>query len=334
MKSFNECWFKDCHHMALLPIMNEFLGTVDDLVLNQVYFYTKSDFCGLELKRIDFRNIYEILENKGIECDIVDNEDLILILTQYLKKNTYAIIGVDNFYESIRKDYYHKKHQAHSLLINDIKYDKKTAIVLEQPAFFSINYQLYNLPFKELTSSYLNFIARKKDSNFFSKELSDICKYKNEIPNISIFSKKQYKNNNTVDIEKYFIKNLLLYQENIMKGIEYIQVYKRKLGKLIENIIEYREKEKEIIINTMTQIILGKNEELVAMRRIISIDLEKKYIDNQKQIVNNWSIIRNKVSKMFYRKQYNKQYIVNINELLQEIYIREKNNYNIIFKLE
>ena len=91
------------------------------------------------------------------------------------------------------------------------------------------------------------------------------------------------------------------------------------------------ENENEIFINSMTDIILGKKEELAAIRRILSCELEKKYIKNQNQIISNWSIIRNKFSRMIYRKQKNDQYIVDINNLLQNIYIREKDNYNIIF---
>lgn len=331
MNIFNECWFKDCHHMALLPIVKEFLGTFDDLILNQVYFYKEKEFGDLEIKRIDFRNIYEILEEKGIECHVFSTRDILSILKQYLDKDSYAIIGVDNFFESIRKDYYKKKHIAHSLLIKNLEYDEKKVVVLEQPTFFSTDYQLYELTFNELINAYLNFVDRKENSNFYVKKLSDICKFQDNIPNISIFSKKIFKKNNDDISKDIFLKEIFLYKENIFRGIEYIEVYREKIDLLVKKRIHMNENENEIFINSMTDIILGKKEELAAIRRILSCELEKKYIKNQNQIISNWSIIRNKFSRMIYRKQKNDQYIVDINNLLQNIYIREKDNYNIIF---
>lgn len=217
------------------------------------------------------------------------------------------------------------------MLIKNLEYDEKKVVVLEQPTFFSTDYQLYELTFNELINAYLNFVDRKENSNFYVKKLPDICKFQDNIPNISIFSKKNFKKNNDDISKDIFFKEIFLYKENIFRGIEYIEVYREKIDLLVKKRIHMNENENEIFINSMTDIILGKKEELAAIRRILSCELEKKYIKNQNQIISNWSIIRNKFSRMIYRKQKNDQYIVDINNLLQNIYIREKDNYNIIF---
>lgn len=147
MNIFSECWFKDCHHMALLPVVDELLGSYEYLLLNQIYYYEENDITGLNIKRIDFLNIYDKLELNGISCQVLYGKNVISILQENLENSAYAIIGVDNYYESIRDDYFMKQHVAHSLLITKMNYKEKIATVLEQSYFLDmiINFIKYYL---------------------------------------------------------------------------------------------------------------------------------------------------------------------------------------------
>lgn len=329
MNIFSECWFKDCHHMALLPVVDELLGSYEYLLLNQIYYYEENDITGLNIKRIDFLNIYDKLELNGISCQVLYGKNVISILQENLENSAYAIIGVDNYYESIRDDYFMKQHVAHSLLITKMNYKEKIATVLEQSYFFRYDYQFYQVLFDELRNSYLGFINNMNNENFFKKELSDICKYKNTIPQISIFRKDENVKSNIIKNRREFFGFLLSYKRQMSRGVYNVLHYSKQLKNIVEKAI-HDEEQREQIIKSMTEIILGKNEELVTMKRIFENGQDKKYLYNLKDIIYDWTIIRNKITKMIYNKKIQNNYFEIVEKLIHSIYVLEKDNYDFL----
>lgn len=87
------------------------------------------------------------------------------------------------------------------------------------------------------------------------------------------------------------------------RGVYNVLHYSKQLKNIVEKAI-HDEEQREQIIKSMTEIILGKNEELVTMKRIFENGQDKKYLYNLKDIIYDWTIIRNKITKMIYNKKY------------------------------
>lgn len=66
-------------------------------------------------------------------------------------------MGIDSYFETLRNDYYQKRHSGHSVLICGINEEEKIYKIIEQPFFFSLNYQIYDISLTEI----------KKDMNHF-----------------------------------------------------------------------------------------------------------------------------------------------------------------------
>lgn len=327
MKKYNEGWFKDCHHMALLHATSNLISEYDCLICNQVYYYVKDEQYGIQIERIDFFNVYDILPKFGIECEVQNESSLRDILERGVNKNTYIIAGIDNYYESIRRDFFLKKHVAHSMLISEVNYKKSEVTILEQPLFFSHDYQFYKISIEELIKSNLSFNERKNDPHFFLKKLPDICKYKGNLPEISILKKREEKRVKNIETKLCFMSKLLSYRKKVYCGIEYLNEFIEEIEAIIEKSIidiEFGEK----LIENLSAIIQGKTEELVAIKRVISMDVYPLYENNQKKIITNWSMIRNYISKMIYSKKI-KDY--KIQDLLANILSCEYKNFEVFY---
>ena len=157
IKPFRDIWFKDCFHMALIPPVIHNLGNADCLIFNHIWRYGYEDNSLLgHLK--EFGNVYEILNSKGIKCIPLTNheEDISGFVIDKLNNNNFVIVGVDNYYERIRKDFYNIKHSGHSILING--YDEsKSFFAIEQPFFYSYEYDICNVDVEDLKKAYLSY---------------------------------------------------------------------------------------------------------------------------------------------------------------------------------
>lgn len=325
MKNFSECWFKDCYHMALLPIVNEYLGNYDCLLFNQVYYYYIDDNV-IKLKRIDFTNVYTLLKKHGITCQNFNEENIINTIIHNYCINDYVIVGIDNYYEKARKDYYQKKHVAHSLLITNINYENEEATILEQEFFFSNTYKKLNISFSELEEMQTSYLINKNKESFFDKPFPDICKINNVIPDISLFRKTGEDKVCSAESQKQFIQKIIKYNSSISSGIKYILEWNNLIGQNVKKgiaDINYG----NFIINALSEIILGKKEELAVMNKVLPLQMVEEFVLSQKSIISDWSCIRNKISKIIYSKEINQSYLEDIHYLLSNIYFNENANY-------
>lgn len=314
MKPFTDVWFKDCHHMALLTILNLYKIDNSNLLLNQIYYY--DIYNGkIVLKCIDQKNVYDILQLNGLVCIdheyIVESTELIHMIYE-----SPIIIGIDCFYESIRKDCYKKRHMLHSLVI--YKYSNEFAYVVEQPSFFSSEYKIYKNSLNEIIQAHNSYLQNINNDDYSFRPLKNICYLNGRKPSLLTFNKADVKR------EKYKFEEYLITLQNntdsIKNGLLQIINYSNYFDIICSQNKKYLIEQVEYI----SDIILNKKIECYIWCKFLNDIYEKGIIvEKTNQVIKQWILMRKIIAKMIYSEEVDASYVYNAKKVLNCIYDEE-----------
>lgn len=331
IKPFNDIWFKDCFHMAFLPAIGHVLGNNECVLFNQLYLYHLNNY-GITLKCREFHSLYDIAAKKNISCmPFIKVYDIAEFIQMAIRTGHFIIVGIDNYYEEIRKDFFQKKHQAHSVLLYGIEQSLDTKVfVLDQPFFHSYAYQTYQMSFYNLINAYNSYVDRMKDNSFFANRLSHICCINSIQPSACLIYNNKLDNQETDRDSRFcFKRELINNHKDIYIHLENILQYKN----ILEESYSYTVTDPicgDKIIEDLNNLILSKNVEFYVFERLFKADKGRKTL--QSEIINGWSFIRAAFSKARFSNKANKLHSEKCKMLCEDIYRNELLFYNIIFQ--
>lgn len=328
LEPFTHVWVKDCYHMSILPGIFFVKGNADCLLFNQYFKYVVEDDV-ITYKAINLKNVYELLNENGIDIQpILEVENIHDYIKKELNNGNVIILGIDNYFESLRKDYYQKKHSGHSVLICGMDEEKRIYKIIEQPFFFSVNYQMYDISFKEIEEGYKSFLNRKQTSCFFYNILPDILRVNTEIPSACLINieKERVKSKEDIFIQNRYLKYLQNNKMEIIQALESVLEFRKKFKEIYISCTE-KYKEDEFIILKFNELINNKIMEQYLFKLLFQEKNNKYEIYNL--IIEKWSKIRMIFSKRIYSNHYVESQIEKGMLLLTEIYNLEKKLWNI-----
>lgn len=328
---FTEIWFKDCFHMSLIPIVKKVLGNADCLMFNQ-YFIYDIDNTGVIGLNNEFKNIYELLREKNVDILYDYGNNIIETINSLISSGFFVIVGIDNYYETVRTDSYMRQHNGHSIVICGLDYEKQIYYAIEQPYMFSFEYQFIQIPFLDIKKGFDSFLDnRKHGKDFFYNELSEATKIQGKY--IPCFCAIKDKIINIQDVDKFsrqnFKQQLCINEQAIFKKLSCIKKYSKKI-ELYYDLYYKNSKTGSEQIKRICDIINNKKVEYYLFQKldIVHEDIEEK----NSFVIAAWSQIRNYIAKLQYSRKYSITHIKDIQIILQQIYVNEYEYYKIIYK--
>ncbi|MCX8129434.1 MAG: BtrH N-terminal domain-containing protein [Clostridia bacterium] len=120
LEPFKEFFFQDCIYNAVFSVINHYNKSILPILINTYVHYTYSENNTLNIS-FDYRSDekFEKLLNKlGMRIEGFSTTDSFASdIKEAIDREVPVIVNVDCFYESIRKDTYHREHLDHSLLV-------------------------------------------------------------------------------------------------------------------------------------------------------------------------------------------------------------------------
>lgn len=332
IEPYREIWFKDCFHMALIPAVIHNLGNADCLLLNHYWQYNYCEY-GLIGKLHEFQNVYSILNNNGIKCNpciAIPHEINYFIKDELLKKN-YVIIGIDNYYERIRKDYYNIKHSGHSILINGCDDFKRVYNVIEQPFFYSYEYDKYNIEYEDVNLAHLAYIDRINDDNFFYNKLTNITRIGDAIPiACTIASKKINSQKENLQVRSEYLTRILELEKEKINSLSSIEIFADNFNILYSFCIDENKISNQIIRNL---------NDIINMRQIenylnkIVLGREFNLENLGKDICKKLITIRTLIAKYMYSHIKQDFHINKGKDILKDLYNCELRYYTELYRM-
>ncbi|MBU5317320.1 BtrH N-terminal domain-containing protein [Clostridium bornimense] len=326
IKPFTDVWVKDCYHMSMLPGIIYTIGNADCVLFNQYFKYALYED-SIVFQNYDYKNVYEILKSNNVKVLPIEKvKNIHRFISEKLQSGNVIIIGIDNYYENIRRDFYKKKHSGHSILIIGVDYLNKRYKIIEQPFFYSINYQYYEIEFEYLEKSYKSFLKNKDDNYFFYNKLTDTTRINGAIPSICTIDVKALKRQalNEV-IRKHYKEELASKQQEIIDSLCMIQKFRDNFERIYEECKNESRYSLDIIKN-LNGTINNKILEIYLLKLVEPIEDEMDKIS--KNVISRWSEIRTILSKYMFSNEYNAKHMENGLCILQQIYNEESYFYN------
>lgn len=322
---FKDIWVKDCFHMSFLPAVQTILGNADCVLFNQIFKYEKTENC-LNFKPYDFQDIYTILKQQNINAIPAKQvEDICIYLKEQLQADNMIIVGVDNYYETVRRDCYHIKHNGHSVLVYGMDTDYEVFHIVEQPFFYSTQYTYYDMPFDSMKECYDSYVKHIDQEEFFYNKLTDTTLIHGRNPSVcSVGAAVQQKKSQDVNLRKFYIKRLKAEKQEIVDSLTSILAFADEFGGT------YHECNKESpfslnIIKNLNDLINNKGLEIYLLKKTGIVSEELEQISSK--IVKEWMELRMMLSKYMFSKNFNERHMLRGKEILKDIYELEYHFY-------
>ncbi len=326
----SDIWYKDCFNILLYSIISYYDGNIFDLLLNSYYIYEIDENNLICLKEVPLSNdnIYKILLKSGIECQgvFIDDKKVVdQLIAEYDKSELY-IIGVDSFYEEIRRDTYNKEHLAHALLIYGIDTENENVNIFEHTFRYSSKFTPQKLSFENLRNAVAYFRANVENNEFTKNTLPDFCRIDEKFPCYFKFKLSDNHPNNDHNEKASITKFSAKYKEiipSIIDSIKYIGILKENFDNM------YRSKNLlEELIDKLNKLIINKKVEYYAFNKAYKISTELQTLQND--CILDWTYIRSISAKSLYSEKVNEEQLSIAINKFNEIIEKEINYYTLI----
>ncbi|MGD2089810.1 MAG: amino acid adenylation domain-containing protein [Candidatus Aminicenantes bacterium] len=313
VEPFNEVFYKDCYYQALIPAIHYFGGNFQLLFANCNSIYEVDETS----KNVKFKNSYisykadqELFHALGLNVNkFFDSQNICEDLMYYLSQGALAIVNVDCYYVTRKKELYQKKHWSHSMLVYG--YCKKDHLfhIIDNQKIMSMSYQKNAISFDELKTAYLgyndNFNALRQQGSFFT---------------IFKINGDTYTNYDNESIRMIAIENLQKMKYKLLDS-------KNALNFLYTNFINITSNEQMMMANVsqlnyvIGEILAAKRIELYKIKNILKNEAIAETLDG---IVKYLEYIRNVLTKMEMSQKYNDVSAVGMQKKLKQIVDLEK----------
>ena len=153
VEPFNYFLFINCYYNPILTVLQYYKVPIHNILFSaKVEVEQNGNFLSINYK---FHNDSRgMLKDYGIYSKPINSNNLIVSIQEAIDHEHFIILDVDCYYLSMRKDFYHKQHYIHTLLVYGYTKDLKNIVVMEQKNVESLSYQENILPYEELEKAY------------------------------------------------------------------------------------------------------------------------------------------------------------------------------------
>ena len=158
MEPFQDFFFNSCIYSSIFSVVKYFSGDILPFLINGVgcyMFYNTPRRCSLYIRFMHVEEPINIVHKNGITTQSIQrSKDIHQDIHSALKHGYPVLVMVDCFGESIRGDYYLKKHVPHYLVIFGFDDNLGFYNIIEQNTADDIRFFKRAITFKDLENAY------------------------------------------------------------------------------------------------------------------------------------------------------------------------------------
>ena len=314
---FNEIFYRSCIYNAFIAAIkcwrnDELLFMSNDYVL---YGEAGDNKIPGKVRYVEKDSLEELMEKAGIEMQLIQNSsDVTGDIVDVINKGGMVVLGVDCYFESIRKDFYLEKNWPHNILVYGYDGMTKDFIVLEQSGVNNLDYREQRLSFRDVEYAYHSNLQRfpnfEGGKNF-----------------VALYDKGEMKNSEASEYYHNYLNYLMVHIDDVVENLENVNkiaIYLRDHTRSLEVI----DKEYSNLIMLLDSIIETKYAQTYIFDRFK--DIEESWLqgsDVMNSISKEWKIIRNVIYKIKLTGVYQEDSIRTAIEGMDDIVNKEKSLY-------
>jgi len=157
---FNDVFYRNCFYNSLFPVVLYDQESIVPFLVNDWIVYTHAD----GRYRIDYESVQPIERvfaqvGLGVATS-ADHDGVVEALIAELDAGRPAVVWVDSFYESIRRDAFGKEHFDHTLLVYGYDRPQRMFHIIEHDRRDNLSYKPCLLPFDDMALACAGFMER------------------------------------------------------------------------------------------------------------------------------------------------------------------------------
>lgn len=302
---YNDMFYGSCFYMTLFHLLKFYHKDVCYFLVYDTYYYGKSDKMICKKAKTDL----QLLKELGIGVTLKQtNLNVGELLKETISGGNPAIIEIDTFYESFRKDTYQISHNPSALFVYGFDDVKNTFFVIEHTYANSLSYQTKEVEYEVIEEAYQGFI-----DNFLAESNLDCCYYE-------CYPLEQYINVE-FDYKKLLHENIKNNYTLMSEGKQHLQDIMKRIYGIISDVNLLENHVSELLDNTNFYLNAKKIEEY-RLKRLYG-DEEKIYtiIEN---CIKLWGTLRVTLTRYRLTGKYQCIKLDRIKENLEHIYEAEE----------
>lgn len=313
---FQNTDYRNCFYPPMFSILNLMNIKYDYILSNDIFHYKKENTTSkidLTLSCKNIINEYNIYSQVGLKVTHISTDNIFSTIEKNLALNKYILIFLDH-YELSNSNLYHTTHEVHVIaLINNTGNGYY--------AIDSINNstRIFIISKQELYSS------RNSYEKYFKKD---------DIPDFYIFE-KQDSINEDLNARENFINNIMQSKDLLYSSLELIPSSINSLKEILDEFNTFLKNWNLILPNPNRfyfNLLANKKAEIFRNERILGTDYCKEINNINKDIYNKWKIIKLVFDKYTIAKSISEKSKQTLFSLLNEIYILENNQLQLLYK--
>jgi hypothetical protein len=292
MVPFNDVFYKSCFNHAFIPVVRHFGGDIGAILADEVAVYrylpnVAGMKLALETSVVNGPN--KILRDIGINVhSVVTSADVVQEIIQSITNDRPAIVLVDCYHLRIRAEMYGMHHWAHFILVYGFDNESRQFHIVEHDGVNNLTYQERLVSYEDLANGYEGY------QQYF--EQSD------QVPTLYEFAPQngEMRQSSAREHAKNYADNLMMKQQEIVKGLEALQLIQDDFKQLVSN-EELLAKHADEIIQGVNSIIIEKNIEKFKFQQLFGGDETTAVLD---EIIRSFIFIKSIVEKYKYSSRY------------------------------
>ncbi len=319
IEPFNDLYYRSCFYNALFPIVMHFNGDIIPFILNDLraYSYTSTgQGINLDIEFIQLESTEKILSGMNISMDTKEySSNIIGDIRDSILKDRPALIFIDCFYESIRKDAYRSRHIPHNITIFGFDDINRQCHIIEHKYRESLTYEKMTISFEDIIDSYESYLANYQ-------QYLDMPTFFEFYP-----GEEGRRNTGGTIVLSSFQENLVGRREIIEKSLENLKLF----------IDEYKQMAlSEILMKQVSERVLMCFTNIMNIKRVEKYATEKLFKEDRQvyELVDNiliaWNHARLILAKYVYSLRYTPDTFNHIIESLHEVYRNEHRYYEVL----
>ncbi|MCR5460084.1 MAG: non-ribosomal peptide synthetase [Acetatifactor sp.] len=318
VEPFNDIFYRSCINNAFISALKHWGQDELHILSNDLALYGAAEKGKVpeRVKYLENRKLQELFADAGIEMQVLErSEDIVRDVAGVLNNDGLVVLGVDCYFESIRKDFYLKDHWPHNILVSGYDGHLKEVTVTEQTGINYLDYHEQKLSFLDMEYAYQSnlqrfpsfedgksFIALYQSSHEGKKDISHYYKSYTEYLRDSMDVVKKHLDN---------IRNIGVYLQERTQSLDEINKEYSNMVMLLDGIID------------------SKTAQAYVYERFIEISEEWSWgRDVMNEIGKAWKRIRNVIYKIKLTQSYEEESLMEAISGLDAVDHKERTFYD------
>lgn len=316
IEPFNDVFYKECFFNSFFPVVRHYGKSVVPFLANDLIEYHYSNQNGkmvFEARYIPVRPVDQVALEIGIQMNtMLYTPNVVEDLAEAILDDEPALIWVDCYYESIRKDTYQKMHWPHTWLVYGVDKEKGLFHIIEHNHHEYLSYEPKTISFEDTVQCYEGYIK------YFHVGLN--------LPSFFRFVKtpQSLEHEQTYSpSDRVFVTNMLMGKERIIKGLSHLKIFINDF----RNEFEYGNcpDQLEKIIQSFNQVINIKVVEKYRLSQLFGDHFGQ--MEQLDHIIQLWNYARSTLAKMYFSESIHERTIEAVFQKLNQIPQHEKRFY-------